>query len=295
MGEHVPSEIAKILEKCAVIRKQVELFIEQSKQEDARCDCNELINGSSLAFIIATICDQRIRSEIIWECAPDQKCIPNALYEWLTKQGLDFRASVIYRIGVDKLREWFREYMMDKWPEKMREESREEWLKHIPGYIIESCEKIWREYNDDPDSIFIAGGEKLSVPLIYFMLRQFPGIGPKKASMIARDFASGGCLLTCLRERLKRRGVNLEVTHVYFSEMSVDVHVRRVLKRLGFSRYREPQDFQNLARIIYPENPGLVDLFIWNLGRNICKVKPKCQECPLNSICEEYSKRFKSS
>jgi hypothetical protein len=125
------------------------------------------------------------------------------------------------------------------------------------------------------------------------MLRQFPGIGPKKASMIARDFGAGSCQLICLIERLKGRGVDLKVTHIYFTEMPVDVHVRRVFERLGFSRYRQSQDFQNLARIIYPENPGLVDLFIWNLGRKVCKDKPKCQECPLNNICDEYSKQLK--
>jgi endonuclease III len=271
-----------------VIRKQIEFFIEQNKQKMLRCDCNELVNRSSLAFIIATICDQQISADIAWEG------IPYALYEWLREQGLDFRASVIYKIGVDKLREWFSKYMMGKWPRRMDEKSREKWLEDIPRYIIESCEKIWREYNDDPDSIFAAAGEQLSVPLIYFMLRQFPGIGPKKASMIAREFALDSCLATCLIERLKERGVNLKVTHIHFTEVPIDIHVKRVFRRLGFSRYGEPQDFQNLARIIYPENPGLVDLFIWNLGRKVCK-KNKCQECPLNNICEEYSKRFKSS
>jgi endonuclease III len=290
----VSNEIAKILRKCMVIRRQVELFIEQNKeqnkQEETHRDCNKLVNRSSLAFIIATICDQQINYKIAWEG------IPNALYEWLREQGLDFRASVIYRIGVDKLRGWFRRYMMDKWPERMRRESREKWLEDIPRYIIETCEKIWREYNDDPDSIFIAGGEQLSIPLIYFMLRQFPGIGPKKASMIAREFALGGDshLATCLIERLKGRGVNIKVTHIHFTEIPIDVHVKMVFRRLGFSRYGEQQDFQNLARIIYPENPGLVDLLIWNLGREVCE-KHKCQECPLNNICEEYSKQFKSS
>jgi endonuclease III len=291
------SETAKILEKCTVIRGQVELFIEQTKRKDARCDCDEpinkcdedeLINKSSLALIIATICDQRIRSDIAWK-------IPCALYEWLRGQGLDFRASVIYKhVGEERLREWFRDYMVHKWPKLMKKESREEWLKDIPRYIIKSCEKISEEYDDDPDSIFIAGGEQLSIPHIYLMLRQFPGIGPKKASMIARDFGSGSCQLICLIERLKGRGVNLKVTHTYFTEMPVDVHVRRVFKRLGFSRYGSPQDFQNLARIIYPENPGLVDLFIWNLGREVCKRdKPKCQECPLNNICDEYSTQLR--
>jgi len=89
-----------------------------------------------------------------------------------------------------------------------------------------------------------------------------------------------------VKARLQKRGINLTITQAHFSEIPVDVHVRRVFRRLGFWRYSEPQDFQNLARIIYPENPGLVDEFIWRLGRETCKSHPKCEECPLSSVCE---------
>ena len=70
-----------------------------------------------------------------------------------------------------------------------------------------------------------------------------------------------------------------------------------VLKRLGFARYREVQDIQNLARIIYPENPGLVDLLIWKIGREWCVNPPTCEKdhdvCPLSSICDYYNQIYK--
>ena len=47
--------------------------------------------------------------------------------------------------------------------------------------------------------------------------------------------------------------------------MSIDVHVRQVFGRLflGSEQQRlEYQDIQNIARLIYPENPGIVDALI---------------------------------
>ena len=84
----------------------------------------------------------------------------------------------------------------------------------------------------------------------------------------------------------------IRVEQVHFSEVPVDRHIKRVFRRLGFARYSEPQDFQNLARLIYPENPGLVDAFIWKLGREICRTySPKCPECPLAKICDYYKQQ----
>jgi endonuclease III len=104
--------------------------------------------------------------------------------------------------------------------------------------------------------------------------------------MISREFGMGGDWFRSVRARLQKRGINLTIINTYFTEMPIDIHVRRVFKRL-FPRYGEPQDLQNLARIIYPENPGCVDIPIWKLGREICSgSKPKCRERSLTTICE---------
>jgi endonuclease III len=276
------NELMRILEKCKVIREQVELSLQRMNDS---YDPNEFLNKDPLAPIIGTICDEKINADVAWD-------IPSSLHDWLKQQGLNFKASVICSIGKERLREWFTEYMKDKWPRMMKKEEREEWLKSIPAYIISSCEKIWKEYNDDPDSIFIINNGLLPIPLVYFMLRQFPGIGPKKASMIAREFGINREWFRSVKARLQKRGINLVITDIHFTEMPIDVHVRRVFQRLGFSRYSEPQDFQNLARIIYPKNPGCVDVFIWDLGRKICKEnQPNCKECPLKTICEWNKKK----
>lgn len=271
------TEIERIINKCNEIRKQLVLFLQQPKED---YDANSFVNKDPLAPIIGTICDERISADDAWK-------IPYSLSEWLRKDGLDFKASVICNIGREKLREWLSTHMQNKWPKKLSVKEREEWLNNISTYIVKACEKIWKEYNDDPDSMFVVNNGNLSVPLIYFVLRQFPGIGPKKASMIARDFGMNGDWFKSLKFRLQKRGINLTITNICFTEMPIDVHVRRVFRRLGFQRYNQPQDFQNLARLIYPENPGLVDTFIWRLGRKICKsYHPECGKCPLSDICE---------
>lgn len=68
--------------------------------------------------------------------------------------------------------------------------------------------------------------------------------------------------------------------------MPIDIHIKRVLQRLGFGRYNRPQDVQNLARLICPENPGMVDDLIWKVGREFCKSKPECGKCPLINACD---------
>jgi len=277
-------EATRILNKCRVIREQLKLFLQHQR---TRYDPSNFLNIEPLAPFIGTICDERISAEVAWD-------IPYFLYEWLKQNHLNFKASTIAKLGKEKLREWLKSHMQDKWPAKMKEEDHEDWLNKISASIVDACEKIWKEYNDDPDNAFIINGGNLSIPLVYFILRQFPGIGPKKASMIARDFGRNCDWLQSVKMRLRKRGIELRVSDVHFTEMPIDVHIKRVFQRLGFSRYNQPQDFQNLARIIYPENPGLVDDFIWKLGREICKTYPSCNKCPLNNICEYGGRKHES-
>jgi hypothetical protein len=72
--------------------------------------------------------------------------------------------------------------------------------------IIDTCEKIWKEYNDDPNNIFIVNNGNLSIPLVYFTLRQFTGIGLKKASMIARDFGKNGDWFKNVKNQFQKLG-----------------------------------------------------------------------------------------
>jgi endonuclease-3 len=283
-------ELDELIRKCRIIREQLELFLK--KGEEIPYTGNEtidrFINEDPLAPIIGTICDERIKAETAWS-------IPYYLREFLKQKGLEFKPSSICKLGREELRKWLASYMQDKWPKRLKK--REEWLDKISESIVDTCEKIWKEYDDDADNIFTVNNGNLSVPLVYYILRQFPGIGPKKATMIAREFGREGEWFKSVKSRLQKRGINLTISNIYFSEIPIDVHVRRVFRRLGFIRYTQLQDFQNLARIIYPENPGPVDLLIWKIGRERCVNPPICEKdhdvCPLSSICDYYNQTYK--
>jgi endonuclease III len=73
----------------------------------------------------------------------------------------------------------------------------------------------------------------------------------------------------------------------YSIDISVDVHVRRVFAKLGMVPLDAKADqLIYRARAINPEFPGILDLPLWEVGRNWCMPKkPKCSECYLSEAC----------
>lgn len=103
-------------------------------------------------------------------------------------------------------------------------------------------------------------------------LREFDGVGQKIAAMTAlilvRDF-----------------GINL--ADYMRLDIAVDVHTRRVMKRLGLIDAKD-SDHEIIfkARQMNPEFPGIFDLTLWKIGRNFChETKPNCTACSLQNHC----------
>jgi len=72
--------------------------------------------------------------------------------------------------------------------------------------------------------------------------------------------------------------------------IAVDTHCKRIANKLGLSKEKEPEKIeQNLLEIFDKKDyKDINHLFIWH-GRNICSARnPKCNECPLNKMCEDY-------
>ncbi|HUK51117.1 MAG TPA: endonuclease III [Terriglobales bacterium] len=75
--------------------------------------------------------------------------------------------------------------------------------------------------------------------------------------------------------------------------ISVDTHVDRVSKRLGFAqtkaKYEEVRS--NLMQVFREEDYRLIPLYFMALGRKICKAqRPLCPTCPINSLCPYKNK-----
>ena len=73
----------------------------------------------------------------------------------------------------------------------------------------------------------------------------------------------------------------------------VDTHVKRISKRLGFTKEDDPEKIEyELMRKLPKEHWILYNIQIISFGRNICFARsPKCQECFLNDLCKSKDKR----
>lgn len=105
-----------------------------------------------------------------------------------------------------------------------------------------------------------------NIPLTMENLTALKGIGRKSANVIMRE-----------------AGVPAE-------GIIADLHVIRVSPRIGL--IPETQDGNKVEKLlmqILPKNIwGEIGMAISFLGREICRPTPKCEECPINEICEYY-------
>ena len=73
----------------------------------------------------------------------------------------------------------------------------------------------------------------------------------------------------------------------------VDTHVKRISKRLGFTKEDDPEKIEyELMRKLPKDHWILYNIQIISFGRNICYARsPKCKECFLNDLCKAKDKR----
>ena len=102
---------------------------------------------------------------------------------------------------------------------------------------------------------------------------------------------------------LKLPGVGRKTANVIrgniFHEPSVvvDTHVKRISKRLGFTKEEDPEKIeQDLMKVLPKEHWILYNIQIITFGRQICFARsPKCEECFLTEYCKEYKEKQKKS
>ena len=74
----------------------------------------------------------------------------------------------------------------------------------------------------------------------------------------------------------------------------VDTHVKRISKRLGFTKEDDPEKIEyELMRKLPKEHWILYNIQIISFGRTICSARsPKCEECFLNDLCKAKDKNI---
>lgn len=76
----------------------------------------------------------------------------------------------------------------------------------------------------------------------------------------------------------------------------VDTHVKRISKKLGLSKSDDPEKVeQELMKVLPKEQWILYNIQIITHGRTICTARsPKCEECPLKTVCRDYELRMRT-
>jgi A/G-specific adenine glycosylase len=107
------------------------------------------------------------------------------------------------------------------------------------------------------------------VPAEPAVLRALPGVGPYTAAAVA-SIAFGAPVAT------------------------VDTNVRKVIARLAFGAERDEittrQADEAAAAWLDRQRPGEWNQAVMNLGRDVCRTRPRCDACPLAGTC-----RFRAS
>lgn len=140
---------------------------------------------------------------------------------------------------------------------RARPEDVEPWIKTLGLYrnkaksLVGAAQRIVREH----------GGQ---VPAARAVLETLPGVGPKSAAVIVAN---------CFGE----------------PAIAVDTHVGRVTRRLGLTRHEDPDKVEADLTALLPRERLLEahHTFIWH-GRRICAARrPKCDECPVEKLCDK--------
>jgi len=134
-----------------------------------------------------------------------------------------------------------------------------------------AIQKIHNDYRDDASNIW--KGNPGSATVVRRFL-EFKGVGIKIATMAANALA---------------RHFKIPMKDYINIDISPDVHVKRVFKRLGFiSKDASNDELIYCARELNPMYPGIFDLPCWEIGRYWCRPhKPICEKCYLSRHCNK--------
>ncbi|MDE2127799.1 MAG: endonuclease III [Armatimonadetes bacterium] len=110
----------------------------------------------------------------------------------------------------------------------------------------------------------------------------------------------GGKVPETLPELTSLRGVGRKTANVIIgvafggAGVVVDTHVRRISRRLGWTKQSHPAKIEQELMALFPRErwTQMGTVLIWH-GRDLCPArKPRCAECPVNELCPEGRKRL---
>ena len=139
-----------------------------------------------------------------------------------------------------------------------------------------AVQRILAEYDGDAAKIW---SDKPSSSTVVLRFLAFRGVGVKIATMAANILA---------------RQFRIPFADYYSIDVSPDVHVKRVMSRMGL--VLENSDTTTIiyaARQLCAVFPGIIDSPLWTIGRNYCAARnPNCLGCPVYDACPTGLKHF---
>lgn len=90
-----------------------------------------------------------------------------------------------------------------------------------------------------------------------------------------------------------RKTANVIRGNIYHEpSVVVDTHVKRISKKLGFTKSEDPEKVeQDLMKVLPKDHWILYNIQIITMGRSICTARnPKCTECFLADLCKAKGK-----
>lgn len=143
-------------------------------------------------------------------------------------------------------------------------------------YFYGAVQRIVNEYDGDASKIW-AGNPPSRLVVLRFL--EFDGVGPKIATMATNILS---------------RDYNVRMQELTAIDISPDVHVKRIMYRLGLVDCKDGNWQQisataiiNKAALLNIKFPGVFDLLFWDIGKQgICE-NNKChaEQCPFGGFC----------
>lgn len=252
-------KIKLLIEKSKKLFKEDKAIVHLVDDEEQNKFLNDLKNYPH-AFALACLMDRQINAERAW-------AIPYKIYKTLNTfdiYELEKQGCKYYKDLFNNNEELFDKKKFHRFNDKFSEIFYNG-ICHIVDKYEGKADKIW---NDNPSSATV----------VYRFL-EFYGCGIKIATMAANILA---------------RQFKIPMKDYYSIDISPDVHVRRVLYRLGFvEKEASPDMVIYKARELNPEFPGLIDFVCWEIGRNYCRPKfeyCECKKCDMNKVCPKPKK-----
>ena len=149
-------------------------------------------------------------------------------------------------------------------------------VNSFPKQLRAAARKIVDKYNADVRKIWNNVSKK-DVDQVYWRLREFDGIGDALAKM-------GQFIL------VRSYGVAGGRKSKQYMSVKPDVHLQRVLFRLGICESKTPSSVIGNTEKLDLRSPADFDWAVWMIGHSYCHASnPNCEVCPLDAVCKKKS------